>query len=137
MNVHRIDALTYAGEDFRPVVAFGGWLVALMNWSPRFDVGGWGTLERHAHTDEVFVLQKGRSLLFVAGEGGLQVVDMTPGVVYNVTQGSWHNVVGTQDVQWLIVESGEDPTQPTEYRAMSDAERNDLCAAFPAWLGTG
>ena len=131
---HRVEQLTYNAEDFQPVVESGGWLVALMNWSPRFDLSGWGTLERHNSTDEVFVLLKGRSVLFVDTDEVLECLDMVPGVIYNVTRGTWHNVIGNRDVQWLIVEGQHDPAQPTEYRTLHGAERTKLQAAFPAWL---
>lgn len=134
MGMHRVDQLTFNAEDFQAVVEFGGWLVALMNWSQRFDLSGWGALERHNNTDEVFVLQKGRSILFVDTDEGLECVDMGPGVVYNVTRGTYHNVIGTKDVQWLIVESQYDPARPTEYRSLSAAEQAQLRAGFPDWL---
>jgi mannose-6-phosphate isomerase-like protein (cupin superfamily) len=132
--LHGVQALTFAGDDFQPVVESGGWLVALMNWSPRFDLSGWGEVERHTHTDEVFVLLKGRSVLFVEADGGVELVDMVPGVVYNVLRSTWHNVIGTRDVQWLIVESQESSGEPTEYRALNDGEKTALGAVFPAWL---
>ncbi len=134
MGDQRVEQFTYDAPDFQPVVESGGWLVALMNWSPRFDLMGWGVLERHNATDEVFVLQKGRSILFVDTDEGLECIDMIPGVVYNVTQGTWHNVIGTRDVQWLIVESQDDPDSPTEYRDLSSAERAALRPEFPTWL---
>lgn len=133
-STHRVDAHTYDAEDFQPVVESDGWLVALMNWSGRFDLSGWGVLERHPHTDEVFVLLKGRSILFVEGDAGLECRDMVPGVVYNVTRGTWHNVIGSRDVQWLIVECQPDPAAPTEYRTLSAPERTLLEKAFPTWL---
>ncbi len=133
MRAHRVEQFTHDAADFQPVVETDGWLVALMNWSPRFDRSGWGTLERHNTTDEVFVLLAGHALLFVDADGVLECIDMRPGVVYNVTQGTWHNVIGSRDVQWLIVEGQHDPAQPTEYRALSSAERAQLQAAFPEW----
>lgn len=141
MAAHRVEQLTYTAADFQPVVESAGWLVALMNWSPRFDLSGWGVLERHPGTDEVFVLLKGRALLLAHGDAGLEWLEMTPGVVYNVTAGTWHNVLGTRDVQWLIVESRPDPAlsaeEITQFRELSRAERDGLLAAFPAWLSAG
>lgn len=51
-----------------------------------------------------------------------------------MTQGARHNAIGSRDVQWLIVESSPDASQPTEYRSLSGAEQAELRAAFPAWL---
>lgn len=132
--VHGVETLTWTEDDFQPLVESGGWIVALMNWSPRFDIGGWGEVERHTHTDEVFVLLKGRSVLFVEADSGPELVDMVPGVVYNVLRGTWHNVIGTRDAQWLIVEGEDKPGHPTEYRPLNDGETATLRAAFPAWL---
>ena len=131
----RVERHTYTDADFQPVVETAGWLVALMNWSPRFDLSGWGELERHPHTDEVFVLLKGEAILFVDGDAGLECLEMAHGVVYNVTAATWHNVIGSRDVQWLIVESKPDASVPTEYRTLSTAEQSTLRAAFPPWLG--
>ncbi len=131
---HRVDVLNYTNEDFQPVVETAGWLVALMNWSPRFDLSAPRLVEAHPHTDEVFVLQHGRSVLFILTEQGLDVFDMVPGVVYNVTRGTFHNVIGSRDAQWLIVELTEDPTNPTQYQQLDAAQNMDLKARFPGWL---
>jgi hypothetical protein len=131
---HRIDTLTYTQEDFQPVVETPGWLVALMNWSPRFDRSAPRVVEAHPQTDEVFVLQHGQSVLFVSTEQGLDVIDMVPGVVYNVTRGTFHNVIGSRDAQWLIVESTYDPAYPTQYRALDEQQCAQLDARFPGWL---
>ncbi|MGL4648041.1 MAG: cupin domain-containing protein [Caldilineaceae bacterium] len=129
-----VDRHTFTGDDFLPVVESGGWLVALMNWSPRFDRSGWGTLERHLHSDEVFVLLKGRAVLLWDGGDGPVCEQMALGVVYNVRQSTWHNVIGTRDAQWLIVESSPDPALPTEYRPLTATEKTRISDSLPAWL---
>jgi hypothetical protein len=131
---HRVDTHTYVEEDFQPVVETTGWLVALMNWSPRFDLSAPRQVEAHTQTDEVFVLQRGKSVLFVSTEKGLDVIDMVPGVVYNVTRGTFHNVIGSRDAQWLIVESTYDPAYPTQYRLLDEAQCADLVSHLPLWL---
>jgi len=131
---HRVDIYTYRNEDFQPVVETTGWLVALMNWSPRFDLSAPRQMEAHPHTDEVFVLQHGKSVLFALTEQGLDVFDMVPGVVYNVTRGTFHNVIGTRDAQWLIVESSDDPTHPTQYQPLNANQCIDLESRYPDWL---
>ncbi len=132
--VHRIDASVWEGEGYRPLVSFDGWVVALMNWEARFDPSNAGVVERHNQTDEVFVLQRGRGFLFVDTGSGLQTVDMVPGVLYNVTQGTWHNVLGTRDAQWLIVESSGTDTGNSEYRKLTPAERSELQSKAPDWM---
>jgi hypothetical protein len=131
---HRVDVHTYTGEDFQPVVETTGWLTALMNWSKRFDLSAPRRVEAHRLTDEVFVLLHGRSVLFVVAEQGLTVIDMVPGVVYNVTRGTFHNVIGSRDAQWLIVESAGDPAAPTQYRDLDESECTKLETQYPAWV---
>ncbi len=131
---HRVDILTYTGEDFQPVVETPGWLTALMNWSPRFDRSAQRIVEAHPMTDEVFVLLRGKSILFITNEAGLTVIDMIPGVVYNVTRGTYHNVIGSRDATWLIVESPDDPSVPTQYRQFDAIECRELEARYPDWL---
>ena len=131
---HRIDTHTFSEADFQPVVEASGWLVALMNWSPRFDLSAPRQVERHIHTNEVFVLQRGKSVLFITNEQGLDLIDMLPGVVYNVTCGTFHNVIGSSDAQWLIIESSDNPAFPTEYRQLDSDECTDLVSRFPDWL---
>lgn len=132
--LHRIETHTHLSEDFQPVVETAGWLVALMNWSLRFDLSAPRLVEAHSQTDEVFVLQHGKSILFISSEHGLDVIDMVPGVVYNVTRGTFHNVVGSRDAQWLIVESSYNPDYPTDYRQLDADQCAELESRFPEWL---
>ena len=77
--IHQVQVLNWTGQGFRPLVEYGGWTVALMNWEQRFDLSGVGDIERHTETDEVFVLTHGKSVLFIATEDGIHAFDMVPG----------------------------------------------------------
>lgn len=129
-----LEILDWEGEGYQPLVSFGGWLVALMNWEQRFDVQSIGKVERHNATDEVFVLINGQSVLFVTDDKSMQVVDMRPGVIYNVPAGTWHNVIGTHETRWMIVENNNTSYENTEFRALTNEEINQLKARLPAWL---
>jgi len=133
-KINQIKVCTWEGEGYKPLVSHRDWLVALMNWEPRFDLNGIGKVERHNETDEVFVLQKGRSILFICNLGGIQAIDMQPGVLYNVTRGTWHNVIGTRDTQWLIVESNDTNEANSDYRDLENDELAALRSQFPSWL---
>ena len=133
-NPHVVNVLDWKGEGFQPLVEFGDWAVALMNWEARFDLSQVGDLERHNQTDEVFVLIRGRSLLFVVGEQGLQVHDMLPGALYNVTRATWHNVIGTRETTWLIVESRGTTQENTDHRRLTEGELALLQGQYPTWL---
>jgi mannose-6-phosphate isomerase-like protein (cupin superfamily) len=132
--VHKVELLKWEGLGFRPLVESGDWLVALMNWESRFDLTGIGDVERHNETDEVFVLVHGRSLLYIAGDEGIQAFDMQPNLVYNVTKGTWHSVIGTKDTTWLIVESRGTTSVNTNHRQLTEAELAVLTGQYPDWL---
>jgi mannose-6-phosphate isomerase-like protein (cupin superfamily) len=130
----KLEIHKWGGVGFKPLVSYGEWLVALMNWDQRFDLNEIGTVERHNETDEVFVLIEGKSILYVIEEEQLRSVDMEPAVLYNVVAGTWHNVVGTRDAKWLIVENNNTSYNNTEFRQLNTEEIDDLVSSFPEWL---
>jgi len=131
---HRVDVFSWEGQGYQPFVSQRGWLVALMNWEPNFEPANVGKVERHNLTDEIFVLTRGRGLLFIDSDDTLQVIDMQPGVIYNVTNGTWHGVLGTKDASWLIVESSDTNDENSDYRQLNGNELDILRGRFPAWL---
>lgn len=131
---HKVEVLDWEGRGFRPLVEFGNWTVALMNWEPRFDLAGVGDVERHTETDEVFFLTHGYSVLFIASEDEIQAFDMKPGVVYNVKKDTWHSVIGTKDTTWLIVESNDTSSKNTDHRHLTETELGALRKHYPSWL---
>lgn len=130
----RIDIHTWTGEGYRPLVFSGEWQVAILNWEPIFDRAHLGEIERHNQTDEVFVLWRGRAAIFVATDTGVKLVNMSPGVVYNVPQGVWHNLIATRDASWIIVEDRDTHLHDTEIRQMTDWELDELHKQLPPWV---
>jgi mannose-6-phosphate isomerase-like protein (cupin superfamily) len=131
---HRVETFRWDGQGYHPFVTHRGWLVALMNWEPRFDPTNVGQVERHNRTDEVFVLMHGKSVLFFDSDETIQAIDMQSGVIYNVTSGTWHGVLGTQDATWLIVESSDTNAENSDYRKLNEDEFRALKGQYPAWL---
>jgi mannose-6-phosphate isomerase-like protein (cupin superfamily) len=129
-----VDIHGYAGEGYAPLVFFDRWQVALLNWEPIFDPSSLGEIERHKETDEVFVLWRGRGALFVANDEGVELMEMEPGVLYNVTQGTWHNLVSTRDASWIIVETRDTHLDDTDVRQMTEEELRQLRQQFPSWI---
>ena len=129
LEVHK-----WQGEGYKPLVFHDGWQVALLNWEPLFDRRNLDEIEQHNQTDEVFVLVKGRAVLFTHTEDGdFEVADMIPGVVYNVPAGVWHNLVATQDAVFLIVEDRDTHLHDTEIRPITTTELHMLDAQLPDW----
>jgi len=124
---------SWDGTGFQPLVASNDWLVSILNWEPIFDLEKIGEVERHYHTDEVFVLSRGQALLFTSDDKELRVEEMIPGVLYNVLKGTWHNLLSTRDASWIIVENqGTDDTN-SEYRRLTENERAQIINRKPSW----
>lgn len=124
----------WSGEGFEPLVFTDEWQAALLNWEPLFDRANLDEVERHNHSDEVFVLLRGQAVLFTRPEGGkLHAVEMAAGKIYNVPAGVWHNIVATRDVSFLIVENRDTHLRDTEIRPISPHELAQLDAQLPSW----
>jgi mannose-6-phosphate isomerase-like protein (cupin superfamily) len=129
-----VDICTWEEAGYKPLIFSHDWQVALLNWEPIFDLDNAREIERHKETDEVFVLWRGRGLLFIAASLGLKVEDMTPGVIYNVRKGTWHNLLATHDASFIIVENRDTHIHDTEIRVLTEVERQQLKANLPDWL---
>ena len=129
-----LEIYDWSGEGFEPLVFTDKWQAALLNWEPLFDRANLDEIERHNHSDEVFVLLRGQAVLFTRPEdGSLQAVEMAPGKIYNVPAGVWHNIVATRDVSFLIVENRDTHLHDTKIRPISANELAQLDAQLPAW----
>ncbi|MCE1252192.1 MAG: hypothetical protein LWX83_01450 [Anaerolineae bacterium] len=124
----------WKGEGYQPLVFSQDWQVALLNWEAVIDAENIGEIERHNQTDEVFVLQSGRAVLFTICDDEMQAVDMQAGVLYNVTAASWHNLIATRDASWVIVEKRDTHLYDCEYRRLTADELNKLKGLLPDWL---
>jgi hypothetical protein len=128
------EVFEWKGQGYSPLVLSHDWQVALLNWEPIFDVDRMGEIERHTQSDEVFILVKGKAILFTIGMDGMKMSEMLPGVVYNVTQGSWHNLISTRDASWVIVENRGTDLKDTETRMLTDLERSEIVKSLPTWV---
>jgi mannose-6-phosphate isomerase-like protein (cupin superfamily) len=129
-----LEILNYTEEGYRPLVFSSDWQVAQLNWEPIFDLKHAGEIERHVHSDEVFVLWKGKAVLFISTQQGMQIEEMQPGVIYNVRKGVWHNLLSTREAAWIIVENRDTHLHDTEIRQMTAEEWDTLRTNLPAWL---
>jgi len=129
-----LEILSYTADGYKPLVFSGDWQVAQLNWEPIFDLENAGEIERHVNSDEVFVLWKGKAVLFISSQEGMQIREMEPGVVYNVRKGVWHNLLSTRDAAWIIVENRDTHLQDTDIRQMTTEEWDTLQENLPSWI---
>jgi mannose-6-phosphate isomerase-like protein (cupin superfamily) len=132
--VQGVDVYRWTEQGYRPLVFSDGWMVALLNWEPIMELEKGTEIERHRGTDEVFILLKGHAALCAITSEGMQVFDMQPGLIYNVTKGTWHNLLATHDVSVLIVENRDTHLRDVETRSLSPSEVDALKKNLPSHL---
>jgi len=100
---------THDEAAFRSLVEFGAWRVAVLNFTDHLRPQNLTNMQRHDETDEVFVLLRGRCILFVGDgqneTGTIHPADMAPLTIYNVKRGTWHNHTLSEDASVLVVEN--------------------------------
>ena len=101
----------YNGIGYERTMNFEGWRVAILNHEERFDKIT--KLERHALTDEVFVLLKGTATLILGEE--LIKEELEPYKIYNVKKDVWHALKVSLDAKVLIVENHNTSLDNTFY----------------------
>jgi len=131
-------------DDYLPLVEYGRWRVAAICTSEHNSAGAIGQMERHNETDEVFVLMRGKSVLFVAtgqcerGIGKIINVEMEPLRVYNVKRGVWHACALGPDAVVLVVENSGTGRSNSDYSQLTTDQRRlviDTCAGLTGLTG--
>ena len=127
---HLLAVSAHEGAGYKPLVDYGVWRVAILNYAPELEVAAITRMQRHNETDEVFVLLAGRCLLFT-GEGGETVEhvfaeDLRPGLVYNVRRGVWHHHTLSRDAKVLVVENRDTTYDNSPFTDLSAEQRAEL-----------
>jgi hypothetical protein len=106
-----LDITEYTDVGYLPLIAYGAWRVAILNYIDELLPENIGKMQRHDNTDEVFVLLKGRCILFVgAGADRIEEIlaeDMQPLKLYNMKRGTWHTHTLDQRATVLIIENDD------------------------------
>lgn len=119
-------------EAFRPLVDFGAWRVAILNYIDHLRPENLKDMQRHDETDEVFVLLEGRCILFVGDgkdvAGTIHAVDLEPRKVYNVKRGTWHTHTLTEDASVLVVENRDTTVDNSPFTDLTPEQTAGLVA---------
>lgn len=104
-----LEIRTHENPGYLPLVDHGAWRVAVLNFCDELLPHNLTRLQRHDETDEVFVLLRGRCILFIgdgdAEAGAVVAVDLEPLKIHNVKRGVWHNHTLSRDASVLVVEN--------------------------------
>lgn len=127
---HLLQAHSHEGMGYKALVDYEAWRVALLNYESGLQVQALDRMQRHNETDEVFVLLKGRCLLFV-GEGTDTVeriygTDLRPCQLYNVRRGVWHTHALSSDAQVLVVENRDTTYDNSPFISLTAAQQEKL-----------
>ncbi len=133
-----LEVFVHEGPGYRPLVYGEDWMVALLNYEDIMEPQKAHEIERHIQTDEVFILLRGQAAFYlVVDDAPLQVVEMQPGVIYNVVRGTWHNLLATQEAAFAIVERRDTDLTDTQVRPLDAQERQALLEQMPVWVNAG
>jgi hypothetical protein len=130
INENLLEIREHTGPGYRPVIDFGAWRVAVLNFNEDLLPENITRMQRHNETDEVFVLLKGRCILFL-GEGyetikTVYAEDMSPMRIYNVKKAAWHTHTLSRDAKVLIVENRDTTYDNSPFCALTDLQKNDI-----------
>lgn len=128
-----LEILPWGGEGYQPLVFSHDWMVSILNWEPIFQLQKLGEVERHNQTDEVFVLTRGKAVIFTSDDHTLRVEEMVPGVIYNVVKGTWHNLTATRGASFIIVEDRDTHLNDCEFRPLTGDEKSEILKQMPSW----
>lgn len=116
--------------DYMPLIDYQSWRVALINYTADYLPEKINRMQKHAETDEVFVLLSGRCILFL-GEGDESVtkvhaVDMDLYKLYNVKCGVWHSHTFSEDARVLVVENRDTVYENSPFVGLSESQCRDV-----------
>ncbi len=114
-------------EGYNPVIDYCTWRVAVLNYSDGLRPENLNEMQCHNETDEVFVLLKGKCILFIGG-GDQDVTqifaeDMQPCKVYNVKKSIWHTHALSRDAMVLVVENRDTTVDNSRYCRLNTTQR--------------
>lgn len=111
------------------------WTVMLLNYNENMNPENAVSIWSHPRSDEVIILLKGRAVLCYIEEGkSLQVIEIRPGLLYNVTAGLWHRIFARPNTQFAIVNNRDTNNKDAVNRKFSPAELSRLSSQLPKWL---
>ena len=125
-----LEVREHNGLDYKPMVDYQTWRVALMNYTPELTPEKINRMQKHTDTDEVFVLMNGRCILFI-GEGEntvthVHAVNMEPYKLYNVKRDVWHSHTFSEDARVLIVENRDTTDANSPFVDLSKEQQKEI-----------
>jgi mannose-6-phosphate isomerase-like protein (cupin superfamily) len=130
INKRLLEVNEFNGPGYKPLIDFGEWRVAILNYLEEIHPENISMFERHNQTDEVFVLMHGSGILFL-GDGSQHVEnifsqELESGKLYNVKKSTWHSIVLSRDGSVLIVENQDTSRENSDYSPLLPQHRQTI-----------
>lgn len=115
---------------YHPFLIREGWQVAQLNSDQNQEIDNIDKLEVHHHTDEVFVLLKGKAVLITgtynSDEVTISSILMEKARVYNIPADTWHNIAMQENCEVLIIEKSDTHLNDCTYKSLSLDQKQNL-----------
>lgn len=125
-----IEIIDETNHGYHPVIKSDSWRVAVLNWHQELMPENISRFQKHDETDEVFVLLKGRCVLYLLDEekGNVVGVAMEPHKIYKIKRGVYHSHTLTRDAMVLIVENDNTGDANSPCVPLTEAHKEQLKA---------
>jgi hypothetical protein len=129
---HLLEVSAYDAAGYSPVVNFQTWRVAMLNYIDELEPDKIDNFQCHNETDEVFVLQSGKCILFCAEldikNNIIDIIswDMEINKTYNIKRGIYHTHTLSEDGKVLIVENSDTNDANSPSIIIDDTIRHQL-----------
>ena len=115
---------------YHPFLIRDGWQVAQLNYDKKQEVENITRLDIHNHTDEVFILLKGKAVLITAtinnDKPTLELELMKPEMIYNIPQKTWHNIAMKEGSEVIIIEKSNTHLYDFEFFDLTEEKQSEL-----------
>lgn len=122
----------YTKENgYHPFFIREHWQVAQLNYLPNHSFTSIERLDLHEHTDEIFVLTKGKAVLIAASIennniSGFECILMQQGVTYSIPVNTWHNIAMDEDAEMIIIEKSNTHLGDCLYFSLTEEDKEKL-----------
>ena len=130
MKSDLIEIKEYNEPGYKPVIDYGEWRVAVLNYCEELLPENIDKMQKHNQTDEVFVLLKGKCMLFMA-EGDQEIEEiyaqeMEPYKMYNIKRSVWHTHTLSEEAMVLIIENRNTDLDNSPEIDLTEKERKKI-----------
>lgn len=125
-----IELYQYENEGYNPSLISEVWQVAFLNYAEAESLERIDKLDIHYKTDEVFILLAGKAVLIAADIKGdvieYDLIDMQPGIIYNIPKNTWHIIAMYKGSKVCIVERDNTHVSDFEFYYLSADKQLEL-----------